>query len=506
MDWRSWVGLGGEAVDWWQQRANISDARDSINKGYKQGRQDVKRWQGPYAKWGQKHMKGYDKLGEFSFSNEDFYRDPSYQWRMDQGMKNTMRQQAAQKQAGSGNTLKRLTEFGQGLASTEYQAAHDRAYQSWAGNVGYHKGAIDTGAGVAQNIGDNLATMAVGRGEANAGLYAAQSQINSEALSNSINQITGGGSKITSGLIDEAISRFGSIDSPEAISYLAKAAGVAKSAVMAGVNKVAGAAWGAFGAGPTTLAGGATTGAATTAAGTATGGAGTAAGSAAGMTAGTWAASVAGGFAVLGAFHLLNKSLGNAPEVGKMFRNLGKKQDPLQRIFSTGFNETWGGELRNVLERDAAGGRTVGNVSTAAKGMMISALISKVENPDELKQRDDIDKLVNTMYASLNSGYSVDRKWAKPAGITGAADGLAKLMPGLSAEFESLQKMQQELRRQNSLQETSTDNWLTEQNRIHSINQMQQDLLAKRAELRILINKRLANWERKRTAASSSAI
>jgi hypothetical protein len=46
--------------------------------------------------------------------------DPSYQWRLDQGMKATQRSNAAKGYLGSGNILTALTDYAQGAASQEY--------------------------------------------------------------------------------------------------------------------------------------------------------------------------------------------------------------------------------------------------------------------------------------------------------------------------------------------------------------------------------------------------
>lgn len=59
---------------------------------------------------------------KFQFSEDD----PSYQWRLQQGSEALERSAAARGGLASGNTLKALTGYGQGMASTEYQAAFNR--------------------------------------------------------------------------------------------------------------------------------------------------------------------------------------------------------------------------------------------------------------------------------------------------------------------------------------------------------------------------------------------
>jgi hypothetical protein len=68
--------------------------------------------------------------GEFSPS------DPSYQWRFDQGMESVNRSMAAQGLIGSGRQLAELTDYGQGMASTEYGNQYQRLAQLSGANVG----------------------------------------------------------------------------------------------------------------------------------------------------------------------------------------------------------------------------------------------------------------------------------------------------------------------------------------------------------------------------------
>ena len=55
--------------------------------------------------------------------------DPSYAWRFGQGQQALEASAAAKGMSGSGNVLAALTSYGQGAASTEYQAQFDRLYK-----------------------------------------------------------------------------------------------------------------------------------------------------------------------------------------------------------------------------------------------------------------------------------------------------------------------------------------------------------------------------------------
>jgi hypothetical protein len=82
---------------------------------------------------------GYNKLtglsdpGEFNFSTEGPNADPSYQWRLNQGLAGVESSAAARGGYFSGNTGKALMDYGQGSASQEYQNQFGR-YNQILGN------------------------------------------------------------------------------------------------------------------------------------------------------------------------------------------------------------------------------------------------------------------------------------------------------------------------------------------------------------------------------------
>ena len=82
--------------------------------------------------------RGFDPGGEFTgnFSSADFLanKDPGYAFRMDEGMKALDRTAAARGGMLSGGALRGAQQFGQGLASQEYQNAFNR-YQVNRGNM-----------------------------------------------------------------------------------------------------------------------------------------------------------------------------------------------------------------------------------------------------------------------------------------------------------------------------------------------------------------------------------
>ena len=60
------------------------------------------------------------------FTNDDFTKDPGYDFRMQEGQKALERSAAARGGLQNGGTMKALAEYGQGFASNEYQNAYNR--------------------------------------------------------------------------------------------------------------------------------------------------------------------------------------------------------------------------------------------------------------------------------------------------------------------------------------------------------------------------------------------
>lgn len=77
----------------------------------------------------------YTGPGYFSFNANDLYSDPSYQFRLNQGLDAVNRAGGAAGKRISGNRLLDLNNYAQGMASTEYQNAYNRALQGWQNNA-----------------------------------------------------------------------------------------------------------------------------------------------------------------------------------------------------------------------------------------------------------------------------------------------------------------------------------------------------------------------------------
>jgi hypothetical protein len=103
------------------------------------------------------------------------YLDPSMAFRMKYGTQATERLQNVGQGAFSGNTLRALNEYGQGLASTEFGNAFGRAqgerkdiYNILANIAGMGQGAVNTGVSAGQSTAQSLGQLGVGGAQAQA--------------------------------------------------------------------------------------------------------------------------------------------------------------------------------------------------------------------------------------------------------------------------------------------------------------------------------------------------
>lgn len=81
---------------------------------------------------------------KFSYTGEDLYNDPSYQFRLDQGQKALDRQGAASGRFLSGSQLQASSNYNQAAASQEYGNAYNRALQTFGTNEGNRANAFQS--------------------------------------------------------------------------------------------------------------------------------------------------------------------------------------------------------------------------------------------------------------------------------------------------------------------------------------------------------------------------
>lgn len=139
------------------------------------------------------------------FTNQDLYRDPSYQWRLEQGNKALLARQAAGGNRWGSQAMKDISDYNQGAASQEYGNAYSRfmqqkqqLYDRLMGIVtpgqGATSGAVNAGSNAASSMSGNLMSAAgmAGNNIAGAGASQAGGTIGStNALVGGINNAAG---------------------------------------------------------------------------------------------------------------------------------------------------------------------------------------------------------------------------------------------------------------------------------------------------------------------------
>jgi hypothetical protein len=158
-----------------QQADAIRQASEVQERMFQQGRADL----APYRDIGYTALKDITAqqpylTGRFE-DYRDQYLDPSMAFRLGIGEQTTQRAANVGGGALSGNTLRALQDYSQGLASTEYSNAFNR-FQTERGNIyntlaniaGMGQGAVNTGVQAGQATAQNLGQLAVGGGQAQA--------------------------------------------------------------------------------------------------------------------------------------------------------------------------------------------------------------------------------------------------------------------------------------------------------------------------------------------------
>lgn len=133
----------------------------------------------PYVEAGQTALAEYQKLAPYQpFGMAQFQADPGYQFRMSEGMKALERSAAARGLLQSGGTLKGTMQYGQNLASAEYENAFSRYLTEREARLDPYRYLTGVGqaaaAGQAANVGSTgaaLADIAAQRGNVQAAQY-----------------------------------------------------------------------------------------------------------------------------------------------------------------------------------------------------------------------------------------------------------------------------------------------------------------------------------------------
>jgi hypothetical protein len=149
---------------------------------------------GPYREAGYTALQDIEAMRPMlttQFGEEQLaqYLDPSMEFRRKLGEQSTARLLNVGSGAISGNTLRGLEEFGQGLASTEYGNAFNR-FQTERGNIyntlaniaGMGQGAVNTGVTAGQNLAAQTTGLMTGQAAAQAAGQVGSANAISDAL------------------------------------------------------------------------------------------------------------------------------------------------------------------------------------------------------------------------------------------------------------------------------------------------------------------------------------
>ena len=130
----------------------------------------------PYVEAGKNALAEYQKLAPYEdFGMKQFQADPGYNFRMAEGLKGLERSAAARGLLQSGGTLKGIQQYGQNLASSEYENAFSRYLSQREARLDPYRYLTGQGqaaaVGQAANVGSTgaaLAEIAAQRGNVNA--------------------------------------------------------------------------------------------------------------------------------------------------------------------------------------------------------------------------------------------------------------------------------------------------------------------------------------------------
>ena len=182
------------------QKLGLGKAREDYTAAYEKS----EGYQNPYLKAGEQSIgqlsTGTAQGGEFNrpYTISDFAKDPGYDFRMREGQRAVDRSAAARGGALSGSAIKANQEFGQGLASQEYQSAFSR-YQSDLANrynrlsdvASRGQRSADVMTQTTTEYGDRLADNNINRGNVNAAKEVAYGKNFTQANNQAANAVGG---------------------------------------------------------------------------------------------------------------------------------------------------------------------------------------------------------------------------------------------------------------------------------------------------------------------------
>lgn len=170
MSWDTWIQVGGQLIGGWLGNKGNKDAAEASNKGTQAGIDEQRRQfdltrqdQMPWLDAGRDNLAQLQRLNSGDMSA--FTQSPDYQFAYDQGMQALDRSAASRGNLFSGGQQADLMQFGQGLATQNYNNYYNRLAelagigQTAATNLGsFGQNTANSLAGLYQNMGNNRAT------------------------------------------------------------------------------------------------------------------------------------------------------------------------------------------------------------------------------------------------------------------------------------------------------------------------------------------------------------
>ena len=155
-----------------QEWAMYQQTREDQMPWLETGKQGLTRLSDLMGLSGNTGAEGYGSLNK-TFTGDDLYNDPGYQFRMSEGLKALDRSASAKGNVFSGAAGKALTRYGQGMGAQEFDAARNRYREDQADLFNRLSGLSGTGQTTANNLGTSGANVAQSMSDLNTGAAAA---------------------------------------------------------------------------------------------------------------------------------------------------------------------------------------------------------------------------------------------------------------------------------------------------------------------------------------------
>lgn len=192
----SWMG-GNAQADAAREAAKLQNDASTKALGlqqeqFNQQRQDLEPWRAS----GVNALGQLNNLAPFAFGQDQFQQDPSYQFRLKEGLKAVQNSAAARGGLLSGATMKAMNNYSQGVASDEYTNAFNRALTTYNNRVGTLQSLAGIGqtatnqvGQAGQNFANNAGNLQIAGANALAGGYTGAANATASGYVNGANAL-----------------------------------------------------------------------------------------------------------------------------------------------------------------------------------------------------------------------------------------------------------------------------------------------------------------------------